>query len=146
MLNLVPSIIAQCLIVENGHLDANRVRHFLNRLPCVNVIGIATTSNEVRDIITQYQQLDIIIIGSGGSNSHAFEIARLLRERTLCMVVVGDDCQSALQALQTGADYFFVKPLHRVMFNSKIRDLLNIKLQKKEILVTDNSLRIPVQL
>lgn len=145
-MNTVPFIVAKCLIIENDCSEAQKVRTLLEELPYIKVMGVATDICSAMEIVRRNQTLDMVVLGTGNKNLHAFDIAAALRDLVACMVFVGDDSQSALKAFGVGADHFFAKPLHYANFNLQVSDLIIKKLQGREIKVTSMNLRIPVQI
>lgn len=141
---IIPSVV-NCLIVDGDGFAAERVESCLTEMPCLHLIGRVADATGAREILARHVDLDLIFIGTGSCNIHAFEIACELRDQVQCMVFTGDDNESALKAFQAGGDHFLLKPIRRSDFSDAIGQLIAKKLQFARVKTSEGKLWIPVQ-
>ncbi|GAA3956494.1 hypothetical protein GCM10022246_08030 [Pedobacter ginsengiterrae] len=146
MKDLNISTTTTCLIIDGDRYALDEMESYLTELPWIVLTGTATDVRGAREILSKNDNVDVVFLGTGACNSHAFEIARELRDRVRCMVFIGDDNESAWRAFQVGGDHFLQRPLTRSKLRTTVPTLIIETLQTEDWKVSQKNLWIPLHL
>lgn len=146
MIDRIIPIGASCIIVDGDCFAAQMVEHCLLEVPWIRLVGRVDNVNDIRKFLSKNGDLDVIFIGTGNYNTHAFEIASEIRDQVKCMVFIGEDNGSALRAFQVGGDHFLSRTLFCSNFSVKIGHLVAKTLQSGVLRVTEEKMRLPIQI
>lgn len=102
------------IIAEDDHKNAEIQRRFIERIPGFDVIGIAHSTIEAKDLV-EVMEPDLLLLDIHFPEGNGLELLRELRNRQcatdVILITAAKDVTSLTEALHSGVFDYILKPL-----------------------------------
>jgi len=112
-----------CIVIDDENHCIDLLRDYIAHIPTLKIVKTYTEPKVAMEDISNYKDIDIVFIDIEMPLISGLELAKLLRDKVKKIVFTTGHSKYAIDAFETEADAFLLKPYSFVKFSNTVNKL-----------------------